>query len=96
MGSVEFDELMYDGGDRLATAAQIEMEYEEARLEARERIERLLDERDDNILTIIAESCDQAWKEAARLLALGQRQKAEDMWCKAVDDAIEQMIREAV
>lgn len=96
MGSVEHDERMYDGGNRLASQETIDMEHACARMAARERVENRLDRRDEYMLEVISDRCYDQWKEATRLLGMGKRDEAMTLWTQAVEDAIEREIaREA-
>lgn len=92
MGSIETDELRYDGGNRGATQAQIDMEDADRRREARERVEKRLDDRDQHTLDCVAEQCWREWDEVVRLLSKGRRQEAHDLLDTAVDSAIERVI----
>ncbi len=92
MGSVEMDELRYDGGNRGATQELIDLEDADRRLEARERVEELVDKRDSHALTSIHDSFCNVCDEVYRLIVKGERAKAHALLDSAVDDAVDAMV----
>ncbi len=92
MNSVEMDELLHDGGNRLASQEQIDAEHAEARSQARERVEMRIQKRDwatqecisDDVVPVLGEYC--------RLLLWGRRDEARAMLEKAVEDAVEALV----
>lgn len=92
MNSVEMDELLHDGGNRLASQEQIDAEHAEARREARERVEDRINGRDRGTLDYIHDELCVIWNEIYRLIVTGRKQEAHDMLDKAVEDAVEALV----
>lgn len=92
MGSVEMDELQYDGGSYGMSQELIDMEHAELRKEAREHVEELVQKRDMHALTSIHDSFCNVCDEVYRLVVIGRHQDALDMLVGAVDDAVDAMV----
>ncbi len=92
MGSIEGDELRYDGGARGASQELIDMELADLRREAREHVEELVEKRDWCALTEIHDSFCNVCDEVYRLVVIGRHQDALDLLVGAVDDAVDAMV----
>ncbi len=92
MGSVEGDELRYDGGNRGASQEQVDAEHAAARYEARERVETRIENRHQGTLDAIHDDVNEVWDEVYRLIVKGRRQEAHALLDKAVESAVEDLI----
>lgn len=92
MGSVERDELNYDGGSYGASQEQIDMEHADRRRQAREQVEARLAAGHQGTLDQISDMCWQDWDVAVMLLTAGNREEAMTRWTEATERAIERVI----
>ena len=92
MNSAEMDELLHDGGNRLASQEQIDAERAEARSQARERVEQRIQKRDWHTQECISDDVVPVLGEYYRLLLSGRRDEARAMLEKAVEDAVEALV----
>jgi hypothetical protein len=89
MGSVEMDELLYDGGNRLATQDMIDLEDELEALDRRERVQALAEAGDPHTIELLDQAMAEDWKAILVLLARGEREKAHEMLDAALERAME-------
>jgi len=96
VGSIEGDELRWDGGNRLASQEVIDAEHAEARREARERVEQRIQKRDWATQEQISDDVVPVLGEYYRLLLWGRRDDARELLEKAVEDSIEALVEQEV
>lgn len=96
MNSAEMDELLHDGGNRLASQEQIDAEHAEARSQARERVEQRIQKRDWATQECISDDVVPVLGEVYSLMASGRRADAHALFDKAFEDSVEELVeREA-
>jgi hypothetical protein len=89
MGSVEMDELRYDGGNRLASQDVIDMEHEEALEARRAQVRELAEAGDPHTIELLDQAMADDWKAILVLLARGEDEKAKEAMDAALGRAME-------
>lgn len=92
MGSVEHDELMHDGGNRLAAQEQIDLEEQAMRNAAQRRVMGALARRDPQSVEYATDIAIDAIGPAVRMFMIGNRKEAMREFERICRHAIESLV----